>query len=467
MKQRASGILLPVFSLPGPYGIGTLGQEAREFVDFLHKAGQRWWQILPLGPVGPGNSPYMSPSAFAGNPLLLDLEELAHDRLLTPAELDSARLPQCADRVDYAALWERKMPVLKTAWKRWAAGGGRDWPDRPHWVDPWCAWAAKQNLYGADDPGFYFFLELSFLRQWVALKDYANRRGVHILGDVPIYVAPSGADVARQPKLFQRGEDGAFSSVAGVPPDYFSEDGQLWGNPLYDWKGHKRALFAWWRERVTHCATLYDALRIDHFRGLDRYWAVPAGAKTAKGGRWEEGPGLSLVRVLRRAAGDMELVAEDLGELDDRAMEFFAASGLPGMSVLVYAFDPAGTSAYLPHNCPKNKVIYTATHDCPTFLQWLEEEASPAEKEFALDYLDPQKDAGPAWAAIRAAWASPCVLSVAPLQDVLALGGTARINLPGTTGPENWSWRVRKNLLTEDTALALRKLTRVYGRLAQ
>lgn len=467
MKQRASGILLPVFSLPGPYGIGTLGREARYFVDFLHKAGQRWWQILPLGPVGPGNSPYMSPSAFAGNPLLLDLEELARDRLLTPEELDSAKLPQCADRVDYAALWERKLPLLKAAWARWTADGGRDWPDRPHWVDPWCRWAAKRSLYGVDDPGFYFFLELSFHRQWTALKGYANRQGVHILGDVPIYVSPSGADVARQPKLFQRDADGAFSSVAGVPPDYFSEDGQLWGNPLYDWKGHRKALFAWWGERVAHCATLYDGLRIDHFRGLDRYWAVPAGAKTAKGGRWEEGPGRALVRVIQRAAGDMELVAEDLGVLDDRAREFFAASGLPGMSVLVYAFDPDGQNPYLPHNCPKNKIIYTSTHDCPTFLQWLKEEAAPDQRRFAMDYLNADKPEDLPRAAVRAAWASPCVLSIAPLQDVLGLGGAARLNLPGTTGPENWSWRVREKLLTDDVALALYKLTRVYGRLAR
>lgn len=469
MKERASGVLLPVFSLPGPYGSGTLGRSAREFVDFLHRAGQRWWQILPLGPVGPGNSPYMSPSAFAGNPLLLDLEELTHNRtgscLLSPEELESARLPEQADRVDYAALRRLKMPLLSAAWRRWA-NEREDWPDRPAWVDPWCAWAAGRSLYGEDDPGFYFFLELQFHRQWRALKGYANQRGVHILGDVPIYVSPSGADIAQHPELFQRDETGALSGVAGVPPDYFSEDGQLWGNPLYDWKGHKKELFAWWSDRVTHCATLYDGLRIDHFRGLDRYWSVPADAKTAREGRWEEGPGRALVRALRRAAGGMELVAEDLGVLDDRAKAFFESSGLPGMSVLVYAFDPSRKNGYLPHNCPRDKVIYTATHDCPTFLQWLEQEASPAEREFALDYLDPREETGPAWAAVRAVWASPCVLAVAPLQDILGLGGSARVNLPGTSGPENWSWRVRAELLTGKAADRLFRLTQTFDRLA-
>lgn len=467
MKERASGVLLPVFSLPGPYGIGTLGKEARSFVDFLAKAGQWWWQILPLGPVGPGNSPYMSPSAFAGNPLLLDLEELAQADLLTPEELEQARLPRQEDRVDYDLLRRVKMPLLRKAWQRWTLAGGQAWPHCPDWVEPWCAWAAQRALYGVDDPGFYRFLELAFRRQWTALKGYANKHGVHILGDVPIYVSPSGADMTQFPELFQTDSEGSCSSVAGVPPDYFSEDGQLWGNPLYDWKGHKKELFAWWSRRVQHCTTLYDGLRIDHFRGFDRYWAVPAGAKTAKGGRWEEGPGLSLVQVLRRAAGDMELIAEDLGVLDDRAVAFFQDSALPGMSVLVYSFDPTGKSEYLPHNCPKNKVIYTSTHDCPTFVQWLAEEASPEEKAFALDFLDPREESGPAWAAVRAAWSSPCTLAVAPLQDVLGLDGEARINLPGTTGPENWSWRMTADALTDEAALALRKITRVYGRLVQ
>lgn len=467
MKQRASGILLPVFSLPGPYGVGVLGGEARAFVDFLEQAGQRWWQILPLGPVGPGNSPYMSPSAFAGNPLLLDPEELAQRGLLSDEELIQARLPGSTDRVDYNALRQVKFPLLRSAWSRWTAAGGEDWADRPDWVDPWCTWAAEHALYDVNDPGFYFFLELTFHRQWTALKGYANRRGVHILGDVPIYVSPSGSDIARQPELFQQDASGALSAVAGVPPDYFSEDGQLWGNPLYDWKGHKKGLFAWWSQRVAHCSTLYDGLRIDHFRGLDRYWAVPAGSETARYGSWEEGPGLPLVRVLRRAAGDMELVAEDLGVLDDRAIKFFARSELPGMSVLVYAFDPDGKNPYLPHSCPKNKVIYTSTHDCPTFLQWLEEEAKPDQRQFATDYLNASTPEALPQAAVRAAWASPCVLSVAPLQDVLGLGGGARLNLPGTTGPENWSWRVRKELLAQDAALALYKITRIYDRLAR
>ena len=462
MLERASGILLPVFSLPGPYGIGTLGQPARQFVDFLARAGQRWWQILPLGPVGAGNSPYMSPSAFAGNPLLLDLEALAQDGLLTQAELERARLPEQIDRVDYARLRACKLPLLELAWSRWTQP---DWPDRPDWVAPWCQWAAERALYGASDPGFYEFLEYLFIRQWAQLKEYAHAHSVFILGDIPIYVSPDSADVAQAPALFQTDETGAFTCVAGVPPDYFSQDGQLWGNPLYDWSGHETELFAWWRKRAAHCAALYDGLRIDHFRGLDRYWSVPAGAETAREGHWEPGPGLRLVEVLKQAAGSMELVAEDLGILDDRALAFFADSGLPGMSVLVYAFTPDGKSAYLPHNCPPNKVIYTATHDCPTFLQWLVEEASPEEKQFATDYLDLRLEDGLTWGALRGAWGSPCALAIAPLQDILGLGADARTNLPGTSGPENWSWRVRAEALNDGVAQRLRRLTQVFGRL--
>lgn len=472
MKERASGILLPVFSLPSPYGIGTLGEPARRFVDFLERAGQRWWQILPLGPVGAGNSPYMSPSAFAGNPLLLDVDELFQAGLLTRAELETAKLPGQIDRIDYARLREVKLPLLVKAWKRAAAEPKRpwgSWEKKPHaepdWLAPWCRWAAEHALYGEDDPDFYYFLEEQFACQWYNLKTYANERGVGILGDVPIYVSPSGADAAQHPQLFQTDETGAFSSVAGVPPDYFSADGQLWGNPLYDWKGHKKDLFEWWSKRVRHCAALYDGLRIDHFRGLDRYWSVPADAETAKEGCWEEGPGLALVDALKQAAGEMELVAEDLGVLDDRAVQFFADSGLPGMSVLVYAFSPDGENAYLPHNCPKNKVIYTTTHDCPTFLQWLEEEAGPEEKQFALDYLDLRLEDGLTWGALRGAWGSPCVLAVATLQDVLGLGADARTNLPGTSGPDNWSWRVREEALNDGVAQRLRRLTKTFGRL--
>ena len=462
MLERSSGILLPVFSLPGPYGIGTLGRSAYQFIDFLEKSGQHWWQILPLGPVGAGNSPYMSASAFAGNPLFLDLDAMESMGLLTPEELEQAKFPEQIDRIDYALLRAHKIPLLQTAWSRY---GTVAWPNQPDWVAPWCQWAAQHALYGISDPEFYRFLELQFMRQWSKLKAYANAHGVLILGDVPIYVSPESADVAQQPNLFQIDESGAFTSVAGVPPDYFSTDGQLWGNPLYDWNGHSKELCAWWAKRIAHCSTLYDGLRIDHFRGLDRYWSIPAGAETAKEGHWEQGPALDLVAHLKKAAGSMELIAEDLGILDDQALAFFQKSGLPGMSVLVYAFSPDGKSSYLPHNCLTNKVIYTSTHDCPTFLQWLVEEAGAEEKQFAIEYLDLRLEDGLTWGALRGAWGAPCSLAIAPLQDVLGLGSDARINLPGTSGPDNWSWRVRSEAFNDDVAQRMYHLTKLFGRL--
>ena len=430
MEQRASGLLLPVFSLPGPWGVGTFGRQARQFVDFLADAGQRWWQILPLEPIGPGNSPYMSPSAFEGNPLFLDLEELVDQGLLTAAEADSARL-DCPDRVDYDRLRAVRVPLLELAARR--AGQ----PD---------------------------FLQAEFARQWAALKAYANGKGVSLLGDLPIYVSPHGRDVTDHPELFQLDARGRPARVAGVPPDAFSGVGQLWGNPLYDWEGSRAAVFAWWAKRVRRAAGLYDAVRIDHFRAFHTYWSVPAGASDARAGRWEPGPGQALVDHLRASAPGLALIAEDLGDLDENARAFIERSGVPGMKVLVYAFDPDGDSAYLPHNCTRNSVIYTGTHDTPTFVQWLFSQADARQRAFAMEYLCLREEEGFGWGAVRGAWASPCALAIAPLQDVLGLGGDARVNTPGTMGPHNWSWRVRAEALNPGVAGRLRHLTQLYRR---
>lgn len=431
LTKRKSGLLLPVFSLPGPYGVGTFGTDARRFVDFLAEAGQSWWQILPLNPPGPGNSPYMSPSVFEGNPFFLDPEILAQKGLLTQEELESCRWND-PDRVDYDWLRTVRLPLLKKTAER---SGEKD------------------------------FLQQEFLRQWTELRAYANKKGVSILGDLPIYVSPDGKEATQQPELFQLDADGKLGRVAGVPPDAFSDVGQLWGNPLYDWDGHREEVFAWWARRIQHAAGLYDGVRIDHFRGFHTYWSIPADAEDARKGHWEQGPGQALVDHLVKSAPGLALIAEDLGDLDEKALDFIQNSGLPGMKVLLYAFDPSSDSAYLPHNCEKNAIMYTGTHDTPTFVQWMFDEADAASRAFAIDYLRLREDEGYGWGAVRAAWASPCALAIAPFQDVLGLGADARINTPGTLGPHNWSWRVRAEALNSEVASRLRHLTQLYRRI--
>lgn len=492
MEQRAGGILLPVSALPGPYGIGTLGREALEFVDFLSSAGQKYWQILPLVPAGDGNSPYMSPSSFAGNPLLLDLEELAREGLLTAEELKSASSPSL-DRVDYAFVCQIRPALLHKAWER-----GRDKYAEPllefldqeaDWLPDYALFMALHDHYGglplaqwpseirarstvsmvkyggllADESAYHAFVQLLFFRQWERVKQYANDRGISIIGDLPIYVSADSAEVWARPELFQLDEDFVPSAVAGVPPDAFTADGQHWGNPLYAWERHRASGYQWWRRRGAHMARLYDVVRIDHFRAFHTYWSIPREAKTAMEGHWEPGPGMELVEVLRNVPG-LSLIAEDLGDLDDSARAFIARSGLPGMKVLVYAFDPIGESAYLPHNCPPNSVCYTGTHDTPTFVQWLFSEASEEGRDYALDYLRLREDEGFGWGAVRGAWSSPSRLAIAPMQDLLGLGADARMNAPGTTGDQNWSWRVRSAALNGDVAGQLRHLTRIYRR---
>lgn len=472
LEYRAAGVLLPVFSLPGPYGIGAMGRQARDFIDFLAAAGQSYWQILPLVPPGAGESPYMSPSAFAGNPLLIDLDALAEEGLLTPQELESAKYPD-PDRVDYDFLRRTRMDLLRLAFRR-APAPEADWP----WLKEYALFAARHDLYGApwqqwprpaaeppaQSVAFHTFLQVTFFRQWHALKSYANGKGIKLIGDLPIYVSPDSVEVFTHPELFLLDDAFSPSRVAGVPPDAFSAVGQLWGNPLYDWDGHREEVFAWWKRRMIWASTLYDVVRIDHFRGFHTYWSVPAGASDAREGRWEAGPGQALVDYLRAEVPGLEYIAEDLGDLDREALDFIANSGLPGMKILVYAFDPVGESAYLPHNGIPNSVMYTGTHDTPTFVQWLLEEADEAQRRYAMDYLRLRADEGYGWGVIAGAWASPCRLAIAPFQDILGLGGDARLNRPGTLGKHNWSWRVRREAINPDVAARLRGVTRTYRR---
>jgi 4-alpha-glucanotransferase len=373
----------------------------------------------------------MSPSVFQGNTLFLDPETLAKEGLLTAEELNSCRVDD-PDQVDYEWLYATRLPLLELVAQR----------------------------SGEED-----FLQKEFLRQWADVKAYANENGVSILGDLPIYVSPNGKEVTEHPELFQLNGDGTPSRVAGVPPDAFSDLGQLWGNPLYDWEGHRKEVFAWWGERIRHAAGLYDGVRIDHFRGFHTYWSVPADALDAREGHWEYGPGQALVDYLIQCAPGLDLIAEDLGDLDQEAKDFIAHSGLPGMRVLLYAFSPSGDSAYLPHNCEKQAALYTGTHDTPTFVQWLFQEANEEERAFALDYLRLREDEGFGWGAVRGAWASTCALAMVPLQDILGLGADARVNAPGTMGPHNWSWRVRSDALNQDVSKQLYHLTKLYQRL--
>ena len=492
MQARASGILLPVSALPGPYGVGTFGREAMGFVDFLASAGQKFWQILPLVPPGGGDSPYMSASCFAGNPFFLDLEELEQEGLLTRKEVDEARYSDI-DRISYPWLHANRPRLFQLAWERgrdrcaaqlaefleqekwWLSDYAlflalrekfdgaelKDWPEPARKREAAYLEQCRREL--ADRIGYHAFLQMLFFRQWTKIKQYANQKGVSIIGDLPIYVSPDSAEVWARPELFLLDEKLTPRAVAGVPPDAFSDLGQHWGNPLYDWDYHRSTGFAWWRKRAEHMSRLYDVVRIDHFRAFHTYWSIPAGASDARAGHWEKGPGMELLDAIRSVPG-LALIAEDLGDLDADARDFIARSGLPGMKVLVYAFDPVGESSYLPHNCPPEAVIYTGTHDTPTFVQWLFTLASPAERDYALRYLRLREDEGFGWGTVCGAWMSPCRLAIAPMQDLLGLGADARMNTPGTMGPHNWSWRVRGEAFNSQVSRRLGEITRTYRR---
>ncbi|MBR1781375.1 MAG: 4-alpha-glucanotransferase [Oscillospiraceae bacterium] len=494
MFSRSSGILLHLTSLPGPYGIGSLGQTAMDFIDFLSDAGQSYWQILPLVPTGEGNSPYMSPSSAAGNPALIDLDELHKLGLLTREELDSCRC-DAPDRVDYGFVQRTHAPLLRRAYDRatpalrsqaeafaaqhtdWLADyalfmachekfgtGLTAWPDedlirrRPEALKRYAAELA-------DEVRFHSFLQFLFYTQWDRLKQYANEKGVKIIGDMPFYVSGDSVDVWVQPELFQVDEVRVSKLVAGVPPDMFSEDGQFWGNPIYNWPRHAADHYAWWVNRVRMATAFYDVIRFDHFRGFDTYWEIPVEAKSAKEGRWREGPGMLLLDELRRQVPQAQFIAEDLGDLTPSAVAFIHKSGLPGLRVMTDAFyDLGGSSSFLPHNCIPDAIMYTGTHDTPTFVEWLFAHANDAQRRYAMEYLRLNEQEGYGWGVIRGAWGSVCCLAIAPFQDVLGLGGDARMNTPGTLGDHNWSWRVRKEALNPQVAHQLHHLTWLYGR---
>ena len=491
--KRSSGILMPISSLPSPHGIGTLGAEARKFVDFLADAGQSWWQILPVGPTSYGDSPYQSFSAYAGNPYLIDLDLLCEDGLLTPAEVNAVSWGTDPARVDYSAIYNGRFPLLHLAMER---GWERDadkvkafseendaWlPDyalfmalkRHFGMNAWTEWpdedirlrrpeaVARYREELADDIRLFTYIQYLVFRQWEALRAYAHEKGIGIIGDLPIYVAMDSADVWADPRAFQLDERNVPAEVAGVPPDYFTADGQLWGNPLYDWDAMKADGYTWWIRRIAGASRLYDILRIDHFRGLESYWAVPYGETTAKVGRWVKGPGMDLMNVLTEKFPNIQFIAEDLGYLTPEVRQLLEDSGLPGMKVLQFAFDSREAANYLPHTYPRHCVCYAGTHDNSTLMGW-KDEAAPADIAMAREYLGLHDEEGFNWGVLRGGQSSVADLFIAQMQDYLGLGSEARMNTPGILGG-NWQWRMLPGQITDELTARIARMTSLYGR---
>jgi len=496
-QARRAGVLLPVSALPSGFGVGDLGPEAEAFASWLGQAGARIWQVLPVCPTDPahGNSPYSSSSAFAGNPLLVSPEKLADDGLLSPEELDRAR-PEKTSRANYAAAAACRRQLLTKAFARLGSSGltgeFRDFRRRHHgWLEdyalfttihrqregqPWMRWpralrerdAAALREARADlkaELEQLAFVQFCFFRQWEALHNFCRRQGVALFGDIPLYVDLDSAEVWSHPRAFQLNEQLRPALQAGVPPDYFSRSGQLWGNPIYDWERMKKTRFAWWRKRISHSAHLFDLVRLDHFRGLAGYWAVPSGARSARKGKWLPGPGLPLLQALRRTAPDLEIIAEDLGQITPDVRELMAACSLPGMRVVQFGFGPdSPRSEHVPHNFPRECVAYTGTHDNNTTRGWFLRETTAAARRRIFSYLGQEVSPPEVPEQLaRLVLNSVAATAVVPAQDLLALGASARMNTPGK-GKGNWTWRLRPGQLNARMGRSLRRLIEQSGR---
>ena len=495
--MRKAGVLLPIFSLPGKYGIGTFGKEAYQFADKLKKAGQSFWQILPLGPTSYGDSPYQSFSTFAGNPYFIDLEAFP-ETVLKKKDCAACDFGSDPGRIDYGRLYEERLALLYQAYQvenyLGLEGKYADFTsfcrENASWLEdyalfmalkelhdgaPWYEWeeALKAHKEEALRPyreklgdriRFHCWLQYHFRRQWTELKKYVNALGIKLIGDLPIYVALDSADVWAEPALFQMDEKLCPRAVAGVPPDAFSAEGQLWGNPVYDWAYHKRQGYDWWIRRISHAFSLVDMLRIDHFRGFEAYYCVPYGHQTAEHGSWEKGPGMELFRRLKEACGELPVIAEDLGFLTDGVRELLRESGFPGMKVLEFAFDSCEESDYMPHRWEKNSVAYTGTHDNQTLKAWFDE-LPAASRKFMMDYLCLTGRKQEEWNeyAIRMSFASAADTVIVPFQDWKGLGALARINCPSTLGG-NWEWRMERNAFDAALIKKMAHITKLYGR---
>ena len=487
------GVLLPVSSIPSKYGIGTFSKQAYEFVDFLERAGQSFWQILPLGPTGYGDSPYQSFSTFAGNPYYIDLEELIKKGWLTKEECDACDFGSDDGYVDYEKIYLSRFRILKIAYERSNIKEDKEFgefkEDNAAWLEDYALYmAVKNSFHGiswieweedirlrkpeamkaykekfADEIEFYQFQQFVFAVQWLALKAYANKKKISIIGDIPIYVAFDSADTWANPELFQLDESCTPTGVAGCPPDSFSATGQLWGNPLYKWEYHKETGYEWWMQRISYCYRLYDVVRIDHFRGFDEYYFIPYGDTTAEFGHWEKGPGYDIFKVMKEKIGKKPVIAEDLGFLTPSVISLVKKTGYPGMKILQFAFDSREESDYLPHNYSNNSVVYTGTHDNDTTMGWYGS-LNRQDKAFAKRYLNIKAKKEIYWEFIRAALSSVADTAIIPVQDYLGLGSEARVNMPSTLG-NNWKWRLRDGQLDDSLAERIREITKLYGRI--
>lgn len=492
--MRSSGVLMHISSLPSPYGIGTMGRAARDFVDFLQKSGQRYWQILPICPTGYGDSPYQTFSTFAGNPYFIDLEMLTEAGLLEKNDYADIDWESTPDRVNFGALYEKRYPVLRKAAKKLGEKVPERYQDfcekQSFWLDDyalfmtlkdandgkaWQEWPEglknreeaalhKAREQYAEELTFWKILQFLFYEQWQSLRRYANEKGISIIGDLPIYVALDSADVWAKPEEFQLDENRLPIEVAGCPPDGFSAKGQLWGNPLYDWDKMEKEGFSWWIKRIEYLTNVYNVLRIDHFRGFDSYFAIPYGADTAAGGCWKKGPGMKLFDAVEQAIGHKEIIAEDLGFLTESVKKLLSDSMFPGMKVLQFAFDSrdANSVEYFPHNYPVHCVAYVGTHDNDTVQGWI---AAISEEDAALAkaYLPLTNPAEYHWEMMQALWKSVAELTIVQAQDLLGLGSESRMNTPSTSAG-NWQWRAKPGVFTDALAQKLLEQIKLFGR---
>jgi len=492
--NRGSGIIMHIASLPGKYGIGTFGKEAYEFGDFLQKAGQKYWQILPLGPTSFGDSPYQSFSAFAGNPYFIDFDTLRKDGLLNEKDYDSINFGENLENIDYGLIFNEKLKTLRKVYENFKLNKIEDLEEfqkkEAYWLDDYSLYMALKSHFALkswqtwdedirlrkkeaisryevilkDEINYWKFLQYEFYKQWKALKSYVNDLGIEIIGDMPIYVAEDSADVWGNPEAFLLDKKTLNPlQVAGCPPDIFAATGQLWGNPIYDWNYMEKTDYKWWVERIRQSLNLYDVLRIDHFKGFESYWSIPYGDPTAENGEWVKGPGIKIFNAIKDELGDVNIIAEDLGTLTEETIKLRDDTGFPGMKILTFGFDTDSSNPFLPHNYEKNFIVYTGTHDNDTVRGWMETTAPKEEVKNAIEYLSLTNEEGYNWGFIRGAWSSIADISIAQMQDFLNLGNKSRINLPSTLG-DNWRWRAKEDVLTDELAKKIYRITEVYGR---
>ena len=491
--MRQAGILLAVSSLPSEYGIGCFSKEAYRFIDFCKESGHRCWQMLPLGPTSYGDSPYQTFSSFAFSPYYIDLEDLIVLGLLTKKECDEVDFGT-GEGVDYGKLYKNRFPLLKKAYQRFVTFAYEDYQpfveNNKAWLEDYALFMALKDAHGgmswitwesglkerkpetmkqvsekySKEVDFYRFLQYFCFRQWNSVHRYATENGIQLIGDIPIYIALDSADAWANPELFEFGKGFIPKSVAGCPPDGFSPTGQVWGNPLYNWEQHKKDDYSWWKRRMKHMFSLFDVIRIDHFRGFDEYYSIPFRDETAEGGQWNKGPGLELFQAFEHSLGKLPIIAEDLGYLNESVKKLLKDTGYPGMKVLEFAFDSREESDYLPHNYEHNAVVYTGTHDNDTIIGWYRT-MPETDRDFALSYIHGKNhsDLEIVWDFIRLAFMSVADYAIIPMQDYLGLGSEGRMNTPSTLG-KNWIWRMKKGSMKDELAIQIRNMIHLYGR---